>query len=280
MSLSVTVDGEPVDLKIIQFSGGERQPRLGKLQGPLPSNHRHRAKIVAHLWSSDDIMDLLLVTNALYEHYPRIDIALICPYLPYARQDRVCVDGEANALRMICTLLARQSYSRIELWDVHNERATRRWLLGAVTYLQAADFVELLPIRRGQTMVVAPDAGARQRARQSAEVLNTCLLQAEKTRDPNTGQLGAPTIETTRHLGDVDLLVVDDICDGGRTFVNLAKVLRPLTNGKLYLYVTHGIFSAGYNDLRAAYDHIYVANIHPQAGAPADLVTIVGATSP
>jgi ribose-phosphate pyrophosphokinase len=62
--------------------------------------------------------------------------------------------------------------------------------------------------------------------------------------------------------GARDFLIVDDICDGGRTFIELAKVLRPLTSGQVKLYVTHGIFSAGFEAL-AGLDRIFVANPFP-----------------
>ena len=40
-------------------------------------------------------------------------------------------------------------------------------------------------------------------------------------------------------------LIVDDICDGGGTFSGIAQVLRANGAEKIYLCVTHGIFSKG-----------------------------------
>ncbi len=107
-----------------------------------------------------------------------------------------------------------------------------------------------------------------------AEALYCDFVQAEKTRDPDTGQLGEPTVQT-EHIGHRDFLIVDDLCDGGRTFVNLARRLRPMTDGKIHLYVTHGIFSAGFIELRETIDHIYVANLHPHARPIMDFLTVL-----
>ena len=45
---------------------------------------------------------------------------------------------------------------------------------------------------------------------------------------------------------NTNVVVVDDICDGGRTFIELLKASPTLDCGKsLSLFVTHGIFSQG-----------------------------------
>lgn len=61
-------------------------------------------------------------------------------------------------------------------------------------------------------------------------------------------------------LGDVkdkNLLIIDDICDGGGTFIQLAEKLKGLGAAKIGLFVTHGIFSKGYKDLNKWFDKIY-----------------------
>jgi hypothetical protein len=52
-------------------------------------------------------------------------------------------------------------------------------------------------------------------------------------------------------------------------------VLRPLTGGQVRLYVTHGIFSAGFEALAAGIDRIYVANPFP-AELPDFVQTVKG----
>ena len=74
-------------------------------------------------------------------------------------------------------------------------------------------------------------------------------IRADKKRDPSNGEITG-TVVYSEHLGSQDVLIVDDICDGGRTFIELAKELRHLTTGRIYLYVTHGIFSKGHESHR------------------------------
>jgi len=72
------------------------------------------------------------------------------------------------------------------------------------------------------------------------------------------------------HDADKDVFIIDDICDGGRTFIEIAKAVdevRKLSSsvkrehyGKNYLIVTHGIFSAGFDFLVQHFDGIYCTN--------------------
>jgi ribose-phosphate pyrophosphokinase len=60
-----------------------------------------------------------------------------------------------------------------------------------------------------------------------------------------------------------NLIIIDDICDGGRTFLNIAEEIKkaqPERTGKIYLVVSHGIFSAGFDELSKHLDGIYCSN--------------------
>ena len=86
------------------------------------------------------------------------------------------------------------------------------------------------------------------------------VYTAGKTRDFESGKL------TGFHMED-DLpttgrfLIVDDICDGGGTFVGLAAAIREKTpHVGLDLWVTHGIFSQGFDALEDAFEVIHTTN--------------------
>lgn len=82
------------------------------------------------------------------------------------------------------------------------------------------------------------------------------FVAAAKVRDQLTGEitgLSMPDIES-----GLSILVVDDICDGGRTFTELASLIKKYEPKKLVLYVSHGIFSKGIECiLESGYDAIY-----------------------
>ena len=65
------------------------------------------------------------------------------------------------------------------------------------------------------------------------------------------------------------VLAIDDICDGGSTFLCVANALQRFSIECLDLYVSHGVFSRGIDMIADKYTTIYCSNsysdiCHPQ----------------
>jgi ribose-phosphate pyrophosphokinase len=232
-----------------------------------------RSKPVTIHWKferNDELIEIALLVNAL-QYAGQINVELECPYLPYARQDRVCKHGESFSLEVIAAIINSIGFSSVTVWDVHNPAAAR-WINNLVN-VPLGDLVTKLnwPMRLENCIVIAPDQGAIYRANSIGKQFGHKTIYASKVRAPDTG---AVTIDLDANLipDGADVLIVDDICDGGRTFIELAKQI-PDSKGKLYLLVTHGIFSAGFDELRKHIDHILVVN--PMCGVPEDYVTVI-----
>lgn len=249
--VKLLIDGQSVAFSQSTFPGGEIHVRL-----PETLLGRHSIVIQAALHSSNDVMALLMLTDAARRAGAN-EISLQIPYLPYARQDRVSNPGEALSLRVMCDLINAQSYRAVEVWDVHSDVGAA--LLDRVTVVQAAELLQGAAIDFSNAVLVAPDAGAIKRVSAVAKHFGASMIRADKSRDTATGTITG-TLVYSEHIGKRDFLIVDDICDGGRTFLDLAKVLRPLTEGKIMLYVTHGIFSKGTDVFEGIINEVYVAN--------------------
>jgi ribose-phosphate pyrophosphokinase len=252
---TANVPMQPMDYSAQQFAGGEVQVRIAA-PDDTPAQH---FEITTRLHEPAAVMELLLLTDALRRMSVGAHIRLICPYLPYARQDRVCAPGEALSLKVMTDLINAQHYQSVEVWDAHSDVAGA--LLDRVVLKPALHFVQQIALMQGATkpVLVAPDAGALKKVSGIAQALGAHWVRADKSRDAKTGAITG-TVVYSEHIGSQDFLIVDDICDGGRTFIALAEALRPLTTGGIYLYITHGIFSSGYEALAAAFDGIYTAN--------------------
>jgi ribose-phosphate pyrophosphokinase len=110
------------------------------------------------------------------------------------------------------------------------------------------------------TKLVSPDAGALKKIyRYAKECSGVDVVRADKSRDTNTGKITG-TVVYSEHLGKTNLLVVDDICDGGGTFVPLAQELRKITDGTVSLFVTHGLFTKGVDIVADVFDNVFVVN--------------------
>lgn len=246
----------PVPFESFVFPGGEVHVRCAQ----LPERVR-AVRIDADLRSSDDIMALHLVADALRRQMPtRAPLELRMPYVPYARQDRVCNPGEALSAKVFCTLINALKFDSVTVLDPHSEVVGA--LIDRVQIIAPSAPASNLREHRefaGRFGIVVPDAGARKRAIGVAKALAaTDIVFADKQRDLATGKIMAMTV--TGEVPDMPLLVVDDICDGGATFVELARLLRTRTRAPLYLYVSHGLFTKGLDELLDAFDRIYTPN--------------------
>jgi ribose-phosphate pyrophosphokinase len=106
--------------------------------------------------------------------------------------------------------------------------------------------------------VIAPDHGAVDRATRAAKVMGVPVYKAGKTRDPETGKLSGFHMEDELPT-EGKLLIVDDICDGGGTFIGLAEATG-LDHKRVDLWVTHGIFSKGTGPLIDAFGEIHTTD--------------------
>ena len=249
-------DGQAVahPVRFLGFPGGERHVWIGEGAGGAGRAYT----IDARIYSSDAVMDLLLLNDALRRVAGEgAAVTLRLPYLPYARQDRVTVAGEPLSVKVFCTLINAMKFDRVVVADPHSTVAPA--LLDRVEIESAEGFlgqVLALPEFVGGVALVAPDAGAHKRVLALGERFGAPVVCCAKLRNTATGKLsGARVLD---EVPDLPLLVVDDICDGGGTFVALAALLRRHSDRPLGLYVTHGLCTKGVAPLRD-YARLYTA---------------------
>jgi ribose-phosphate pyrophosphokinase len=232
------------------FSGGEVQVKISDSLIKWPTFFI----IKAHLTNSNDFFELALVVDALRRMYgSHVELYLILPYLPYARQDRAMTTGESLSLKVFCGMINNMNFESVEVWDVHSDVSLA--LLDRVSHKPVEKI--LGNYVRGN-ILVAPDAGSLKKVAKVAQTFSVPMVRADKTRSVVDGSITG-TVVYSENVGDKDFLIVDDICDGGRTFIELAKELRKLTTGKIKLYVTHGIFSKGLAVFNGLIDVVYCA---------------------
>lgn len=204
-------------------------------------------------------MELALVTDAVRRNMRGSDdIHLVMPYVPYAREDRICNPGESFGAKVLCDLINSMKFKSVEIWDAHSDVVPA--LLNRVTNVHCSEFVKHIATR--DMVLVAPDAGAAKKVSACATAIGAEMVIGGKKRDTKTGAITGSFV-WTEDIGDRDFLIVDDICDGGRTFIELAKLLRHHTTGKIKLYVTHGIFSQGMQVFDGLIDEVFIANPFP-----------------
>lgn len=245
-----------------KFPGGESHI---KLKEPLYCTESTlEIDIFTRLQTPEDIVKLLLATDVLKELRFLTDIRLFIPYLPYARQDRAVNKLECFSLKTFANLINAQNYSSVTILDPHSDVGPA--LINNSRVINNHSFVKrvLFDIAAKNYKLVCPDMGAYKKIFKLAEFLEYTdeVILCNKTRDMKTGEITGTKILTDITEKNATYFIVDDICDGGKTFVEIAKSLKALDpKGHINLIVTHAIMSKGDQELiKAGIENIYATN--------------------
>jgi ribose-phosphate pyrophosphokinase len=248
-----------IEYETLTFYGGEEHIKLKKI--PLVADN---VLIVSSMSSSSEVMTTFLATNALKNLFPEAKLELLMPYIPYARQDRIMVQGEPESIKVFANILNSFNFNKVFVLDPHSNVSTA--LINNVHVLNNNIFVgnsfeNIKSIHKDEIndiILVSPDAGAEKKIYDVAKNLDIeNIVFGSKYRDVKTGKI----IKTT-FVGDVKdkiCVINDDIIDGGATFVELANILKNAGAKKVYLIVTHGIFSKGIDGLKVL-DGVFTTN--------------------
>lgn len=174
---------------------------------------------------------------------------LVLPFIPGARQDRLNPAGDyLFTAKSVAAMLNARHFPRVTVLDPHSDVAAG--MIDRCDVIQPADILKLLKQGCRYQGVISPDAGAEKRAGAVARKAKIPLRHAGKTRDVRTGAISGFWLEPV--ASGQHFLVVDDICDGGGTFIGLAAEIAK-AGCTAELYVTHGLYSKGTDELRACY---------------------------
>jgi ribose-phosphate pyrophosphokinase len=183
---------------------------------------------------------------------------LVMPYVPGARADR----GEPFGLQVYSEFINDFFLDQIIVFDPHS--TVTEELLGDGENLTVVYSDELFNQKHMRAVlyqyrgIIAPDKGAVDRATDVADLVDLPVFTATKNRDEETGKLSNFAIEGLDPDGTY--LIIDDICDGGGTFLGL-KEASGLGFGQIDLYVSHGVFSKeALNNLSEHFEYVYTTN--------------------
>ena len=248
---------------------------------------------------SDMIMQLLLVVNAIknhsfYQSHKNIcAIDLYIPMLPYSRQDRWMGDGTSVSNKVFIDLLNSLKLNNIFTNDIHSDSSRVLFDSGVLCEnTQSQCFLDMISktptlskiFNSNEKIVfISPDSGAYKKVFDVATIISNTykmdveLVTAQKYRDLETGQINSTVIDLSHLSQYMDtqikddakyqfhLFIIDDLCDGGKTFIELSKAIdNNLDNAKCKytknLFITHGLFTKGREVVEQHFDNVYAYN--------------------
>lgn len=235
-------------------------------------------------------LEFIVCTVASLRRLGVKQIHLFAPYILGARSDIQFVTGGNNYVKdVIAPIINSLNFESVTCMDPHSIA-----LENTINNLKQVDNSELVihalnsiyepqyqangtrfqidqSFLNDKVIWIAPDAGASKKLYKLAAKVGFTgkIVLCSKDRDVD-GKILRTVVPITVHDVDKDMILIDDICDGGRTFTEIGKrikeiqslssVVHPSRYGNLYLVVTHGIFSKHYGELSKYFKAIYCTN--------------------
>lgn len=257
-----------INYKILKFPDGQQDIQILNDFTLKPVEIKSR-------FNSFQDLELIICTVKALRNLGVKEIHLFIPYLLGARSDRQFIEGGTSYLRdVIAPILNSLELESITCVDVHSDVAAaciknlkviENNGIVANFIISLANNRNILPTSFLENCVfISPDSGSLKKIYKTAAAINFKgeILTCSKYRDPD-GKLSKTQVPILPEHEDKHLIIIDDICDGGRTFLNIAEAIKnqqPNRTGKIYLIVSHGIFSAGLDNLKNYLDKIGCSN--------------------
>lgn len=274
--ITYTVDNVKTHVTCSKFPDGTVQANINVgSKEPDPNVHKiiqfnvqfgeHFTDRGAKLYTNDILAALDQAVEAVKIHFAPCSLLLKMAYVPYARQDRSFTAGDAVGARFLAKTINGMGFDSVSILDPHSDVVAG--LLNNVHVTSSFEVMRNAYREWGDKWIVAPDLGASKKALAFSDAIGAKgVIQCMKVREGSTVKtyiVNAYQLEGTK----VDhAVIVDDICDGGATFIATANALEGFADIKnLDLVVTHGIFSAGFDKLLENFYRIYTTNSYKSA---------------
>ena len=238
-----------IDYSISRFPDGEVQITLEDF------SHKDRLTVMCRITSPEELFILTQVMDILDRHGMLYEVEIY--YLMTMRMDRVMDFNRPFSLEIISKMLKLFNVQKIYILEPHSNR-----ILWDTHLFRELFLPEISQARReffDTYQIVFPDSGARSRYNNFDGIYPAVFCS--KVRDSSTGKLSGFEVENPQDIKGDNLLIFDDLCDGGGTFCGIASEIKKIKpDAKLSIYVTHMVNPRGIENLSKNFDHVWFTN--------------------
>lgn len=204
--------------------------------------------IVQTAYPDPKIVELFLIQDAVHDAGAK-KITLVLPYFGYSRQDKKFEDGEAISARTIAQHISMHTDCIITV-DPHKEHILKFFTVPAYSCSAVSAIAQYLK-EKSIDFILAPDKGAKERAREAATLIDCDYDYLEKTRiDGSTVKITPKKLDARgKHVA-----IIDDIISTGNTMAQSIKELKKQGATSVSVACTHGLFVGGAKEKLLAAD--------------------------
>ncbi len=233
--LSKKIKGNFVKSEIRVFPDGESKITLiGKLS-------KKKSIVVQSIYPPVDtnlVQALSLITKAKENSS---EVTAVIPYMGYARQDREFLPGEIVTMKVLGKLFKGAGASKIIVVDIHSLIGFKHFSIKTKNVTAIPDLVGYFKkLSLKNPLIISPDQGGKERAKEFAKEFNLDYIALEKKRDRKTGKVKIKT----KNLDEVknrDLILVDDMISTGGSIIKAAQFLKKQKCKRIYVACTHAL---------------------------------------
>ena len=168
------------------------------------------------------------------------EVIAVIPYMGYARQDREFLPGEIVTMKVLGKLFKSAGASKIIVVDIHSSIGLKHFSIKTKNITAIPDLVGFFKkLSLKNPLIVSPDQGGKERAKEFAKEFNSDYIALEKTRDRKTGKVKIKT--KNLEVENRDLILVDDIISTGGSIIKATQFLKKQKCKRIYVACTHAL---------------------------------------
>ena len=169
-----------------------------------------------------------------------LEVIAVIPYMGYARQDKEFLPGEIVTMKVLGKLFKGAGASKIIVVDIHSIIGLKHFKIKSKNVTAIPDLVKYFKkLSLKNPLVVSPDQGGKERAKEFAKEFELEYIALEKKRDRKTGkvQIKTKNVEVVNR----DLILVDDMISTGGSIIKATQFLKKQKCKRVFVACTHAL---------------------------------------
>jgi ribose-phosphate pyrophosphokinase len=207
-------------------------------------------------------------------------VSLVSPYLPYSRQDKTFLEGEALSAQVLCRMLADAGAERLVTLDCHFLKREGDFEYSGLKIHNASANKALVEHARKRIgledlEVISPDQGANYLVSEFGGK-SMSKVRGDYGKEKSVAYRGVEKMERAVDVTGKNVLILDDMISTGGTMIKAVENVKKGGARKVLCAATHGFFlKDSLAKLRSISDGVFTTNSIANPVAEVDILGLL-----